>query len=469
MEIPPSRVLLIDDDEDEYAVIREMLAETGATKYDLDWAGTYNDGLKAISQSKYDVVLIDYRLGEKNGLELLNQIIGEGMKAPVILLTGQGEYRVDLEAMDAGASDYLDKGQINTDILDRSLRYSMKAKRIESELKRYRDHLQEILLERTSQKEGKREQLRSGSSLTQHSTPTTKATNQLVALEQIRLFQRNTPVSQAMTFLTACLITVVLWPAEKPLAMLVWFSLALTAIIFRIVLCWRFSQFNHSETLIRTDLWKRWTQLSTFVSGAVWGGGGVCLYPTGDAPREAFLCIFLMGMCSGALPLQSPVQGAFPLFAAAILFPMATLFTVKGGTIYLCLAFATLLQLFALIVSSDRYRLNIAESLHLRFNNDSLVRDLTVEIADRNKAEDRLKSINEDLKQTISLYNAANRELNKAQRVIHALSESNHAVIHIGDEADCCARSAALRWMWVVTGWHGWDMPKMTGTKRSRL
>ena len=65
MEIPPSRVLLIDDDEDEYAVIREMLAETGATKYDLDWAGTYNDGLKAISQSKYDVVLIDYRLGEK--------------------------------------------------------------------------------------------------------------------------------------------------------------------------------------------------------------------------------------------------------------------------------------------------------------------------------------------------------------------------------------------------------------------
>ena len=80
--------------------------------------------------------------------------------------------------------------------------------------------------------------------------------------------------------------------------------------------------------------------------------------------------------------------------------------------------------------------MNIAESLHLRFNNDSLVRDLTVEIADRNKAEDRLKSINEEPKQTISLYNAANRELNKAQRVIHALSESNHAVIHIGDEAE---------------------------------
>jgi len=213
--------------------------------------------------------------------------------------------------------------------------------------------------------------------LTRQSTPTIEATNQLVALEQMRLFQRNIPVSQAMAFLTACLITVVLWPAEKPLTILVWFSLALATIIFRFVVYWQFSRFNRSETPIRTDLWERWTRLSTFVSGTVWGVGGVCLYPSGDAPREAFLCMFLLGLCSGALPLQSAVQGAFPLFVTAVLLPVAMLFVVKGGAIYLCLAFATLLQLFALIVSSDRYRLNIADSQQLRFDNEALVKDLT--------------------------------------------------------------------------------------------
>ena len=105
MEKLPSRVLLIDDDEDEYVVIRDMLAGTNTAKYHLDWVGTYDDGLKAICQSKYDVVLINYCLGERNGLELLKQLIEKDLKVPAILLTGQGEYRVDLEAMDAGASD----------------------------------------------------------------------------------------------------------------------------------------------------------------------------------------------------------------------------------------------------------------------------------------------------------------------------------------------------------------------------
>ncbi len=213
--------------------------------------------------------------------------------------------------------------------------------------------------------------------MSQQWTPTTTDTNQLVALEQMRLFHRNTPLSQAMTFFTACLITVVLWPAEKPLAMFVWLSLILAAVIFRIALFLQFSKFNRSETLIRIEAWERWTRLSTFVSGVVWGGGGVALYPTGDGPRETFLFMFLLGLCSGGLPLQSSVKGAFPLFAAAVLLPMASLFAVQGGAIYLCLAGGTLLMVFTLIVSAERYRSNIAKSQHLRFKNEALVKDLT--------------------------------------------------------------------------------------------
>jgi CheY-like chemotaxis protein len=137
MAKPAFRVLLADDDQNEYVVIRDMLAGTNTSKYDLDWVGTYEDGLKAICQSKYDVVLIDYPLGERNGLELLNQVIERDLNVAAIFLTCQGEYRVNLEAMDAGASDYIDKGQINTDILDRFLRYSIKTKQALSESKQH--------------------------------------------------------------------------------------------------------------------------------------------------------------------------------------------------------------------------------------------------------------------------------------------------------------------------------------------
>ena len=144
--------------------------------------------------------------------------------------------------------------------------------------------------------------------MTQSSTPAISATDQLVELELLRLFQRSIPISQIMMFLAMCLVTVVLWPAEKPHTMLVWFSLGLIAIIFAIVRHRQFSRLDHQETLAKLKLWKRWVLLCTFVSGAVWGGGGVCLFPSGDALRLVFLCIFLLGMCSGGLPVTSPVQ-----------------------------------------------------------------------------------------------------------------------------------------------------------------
>lgn len=153
------KVLLIDDDEDEYVNVKYLLTRVNTTEYHLDWADSYDDGLNAISRLDYDAALIDYRLGGRDGLDLLRQVVETGLDIPVVLLTGKGEYRVDLEAMEVGASDYLDKGQINPDILDRSLRYSIKTKRNELELKKYRHHLEEIVSERTCQLEEKSRQL----------------------------------------------------------------------------------------------------------------------------------------------------------------------------------------------------------------------------------------------------------------------------------------------------------------------
>jgi two-component system sensor histidine kinase/response regulator len=196
-------------------------------------------------------------------------------------------------------------------------------------------------------------------------------------LEQLRLFHRNTPVSQAMTLFTAGLTTLVLWPITERFHLLAWLTLVIVAACARLVLGWRFARLDRAGAAIGVVAWERWTRFSALLSGAIWGGGGVWLYPMADANRETFLCLILLGMCSGAMPLQAPVRGAFSLFAGAVLMPMSILFVLKGGMIYLVLAATALLQLYALVVSAERYRLNIADSQRLRFENETLVKGLT--------------------------------------------------------------------------------------------
>jgi len=121
----PIRALLVDDDEDDYVMTREMLSEVKGEVFRLDWVASYRDALEAIRRGEHDVYLLDYRLGGNNGLDILREARGDGCGAPMILLTGQGDDAVDVEAMKAGASDYLVKGQIESSLLGRSIRYAI--------------------------------------------------------------------------------------------------------------------------------------------------------------------------------------------------------------------------------------------------------------------------------------------------------------------------------------------------------
>ena len=121
----PIRALLVDDDEDDYVMTREMLSDVKGEVFRLDWIPSYHDALQAIRRGEHDVYLLDYRLGGNNGLDILREARGDGCGAPMILLTGQGDDAVDVEAMKAGASDYLVKGQIESSLLGRSIRYAI--------------------------------------------------------------------------------------------------------------------------------------------------------------------------------------------------------------------------------------------------------------------------------------------------------------------------------------------------------
>lgn len=120
------RVLLIDDDEDDFLLIRDSLGEVQGETFELEWASGYSQGVEKARKREHDLFLIDYRLGEFNGLELLRELLDTDQRTPMILLTGHGDCDVDLEAMRLGAADYLVKGQLSPQILARTIRYSIK-------------------------------------------------------------------------------------------------------------------------------------------------------------------------------------------------------------------------------------------------------------------------------------------------------------------------------------------------------
>lgn len=119
------KILLIEDDEDDYILTRSYLTENDKFDFHIDWEFDFDKGLERIKTNEHDIYLIDYMLGSFSGIELLVQGRQAGCDRPMIMLTGQDSYQTDINAMISGASDYLVKGEINTSLLERAIRYNI--------------------------------------------------------------------------------------------------------------------------------------------------------------------------------------------------------------------------------------------------------------------------------------------------------------------------------------------------------
>ena len=122
---PMLRVLLIEDDEDDFLITRDLLSETSPVQTQLVWRDNLADGIVALHQEPVDVALVDLRLGPDSGLDLIRQATAEGITTPFILLTGQGDDELDARAVELGAADYLVKGKLDGHTLLRSIRYAI--------------------------------------------------------------------------------------------------------------------------------------------------------------------------------------------------------------------------------------------------------------------------------------------------------------------------------------------------------
>ncbi len=120
------KILIIEDDEDDAFYIKDILNEgLGEPAPLIDHHSSIGSNLKNLNPFQYDLAMFDYRLGEINGIELLRNIRGQGCTIPIILFTGQGDQEVAVEAMKAGATDYLTKGKLSIESVTQSIRYAL--------------------------------------------------------------------------------------------------------------------------------------------------------------------------------------------------------------------------------------------------------------------------------------------------------------------------------------------------------
>jgi PAS domain S-box-containing protein len=137
------RILIIDDDEDDFILTSGYLNAIEDRKLDIQWCYSYRQALELISQKLFDLYLVDYRLGAKTGIDLLKEAMIMNCEEPIILLTGKGNPNIDKQAMQMGAVDYLIKSELTTEKLERCIRYSLEraasTKALRSNEKKYRN------------------------------------------------------------------------------------------------------------------------------------------------------------------------------------------------------------------------------------------------------------------------------------------------------------------------------------------
>jgi len=120
-----AKILIVDDDEDDFIITSGYIRDIKGNNFEIEWASNYAKGINKMKTGNHDLYFVDYRLGAKSGLDFLAEAKRIECDSPIILLTGQGNYSIDLEAMQYGAIDYLIKSELNKEKIERSIRYAL--------------------------------------------------------------------------------------------------------------------------------------------------------------------------------------------------------------------------------------------------------------------------------------------------------------------------------------------------------
>jgi len=129
----PLHVLLVEDNPDDAELLRESLAESRGERIELTAVETLRDGLAHLEHGPVDLLLLDLSLPDSQGLDTVRRALTHAPRVPIIVLTGLDDDALGVDAIHAGAQEYLTKGQVEGALLRRSMRYAIERHRLLAE------------------------------------------------------------------------------------------------------------------------------------------------------------------------------------------------------------------------------------------------------------------------------------------------------------------------------------------------
>lgn len=144
-----TRILMIEDNHGDVRIIQEMLRDVKGFKFDFKHAESLEKGLEYLKNDEFDVLLLDLNLPDSFGIETFFEAQKSTPNLPIVIFSGAADEKIAIEAVHEGAQDYLMKGEVDGRLLARSIFYAIERKQSEEELKKHRDHLEELVEKRT--------------------------------------------------------------------------------------------------------------------------------------------------------------------------------------------------------------------------------------------------------------------------------------------------------------------------------
>lgn len=161
MSAQPIKILLVDDDPQDRRLVEMILAKSYTPgQYHVQTAGTMSETVQCLNHEPFDVVLLDLNLPDSKGIETVEKVCDVNSHIAIVVLTGLDDEEIGFAAIQKGASDYLVKGKYLSNLLVRTIRYSLERKRMKDELRKHREHLEHLVNERTADLQTVNEQLR---------------------------------------------------------------------------------------------------------------------------------------------------------------------------------------------------------------------------------------------------------------------------------------------------------------------
>ena len=129
------KILLVEGNPRDADLLKEILEETGDHQFQITHVERLSQAIKRLRADSFDTILLDLLLPDATGIETFLKLVAQVPEVPIIVLTGLNNEYLASSALQNGAQDYMIKGQINSGLLVRSIRYAIERHRVQMALR----------------------------------------------------------------------------------------------------------------------------------------------------------------------------------------------------------------------------------------------------------------------------------------------------------------------------------------------